>query len=293
MERGYRVALRGCSAMQLGLACGGMDVVKDVWDEGDSYEPYCGRWSRLTAHAFLEWLDARPGLRWLDVGCGTGALSHGILDRKGPEGLLGVDRSSGYIRHARGGASALARFVVGDAQALPVAAGQFDIAVSSLVLNFVPQPDRMIQEMVRAVQPSGQIALYVWDYAGKMELMRYFWDAAVELNPEASGFDEGKRFPICQPNALRELMMRSGVSQVDVQAIDVPTVFRDFDDYWSPFLQGQGPAPGYAVSLPESARRQLRERVRSRLPEAPDGSISLIARAWAVRGLAGPPSGRV
>lgn len=268
-------------------------MIQDVWDRGENYEPYCGRWSRLTAHAFLEWLDAKPGLRWLDVGCGTGALSHRILDRKGPEDLVGVDRSLGYLQDARrGSASAGARFVIGDAQTLPVATGRFDIAVSALVLNFVPQPDRMIEEMVRAVQPAGQLALYVWDYAGKMELMRYFWDAAVELNPEAIELDEGKRFAICQPQALRELMMRCGVSQVEVEAIDVPTVFSDFDDYWAPFLQGQGPAPGYAVSLSDSARKQLRERVRNRLPETPDGSISLTARAWAVRGLAGLPSGR-
>lgn len=268
-------------------------MIMDIWDQGESYEPYCGRWSRLTAHAFLEWLDARPGLRWVDVGCGTGALSHGIVERNEPDGLLGVDRSLGYVRHARRGvASEAARFVVGDAQALPVAVGRFDIAVSALVLNFVPQPDRMIQEMVRAVRPGGRVALYVWDYAGKMELMRHFWDAAVELDPGVWELDEGKRFPICQPTALRELMTRSGVGQVDVEAIDVPTVFRDFDDYWSPFLQGQGPAPGYAVSLPESAREQLRERVRSRLPETPDGSIGLIARAWAARGIAGKPSGR-
>lgn len=263
-------------------------MIKDVWDQAESYEPYCGRWSRLTAQAFLEWLDARPGLRWIDVGCGTGALSHGILERNGPEDLLGVDRSLGYIRHARkGGASATARFVVGDAQALPVAAGRFDIAVSALVLNFVPQPDWMIQEMIRAVQPAGQLALYVWDYAGKMELMRHFWDVVVELNPGALELDEGRRFPLCQPQALRELMTKSGVSRVRVEAIDIPTVFRDFDDYWRPFLQGQGPAPGYAVSLPESDRKQLRDKIRDRLPERPDGSIELTARAWAVRGWAG------
>jgi len=265
--------------------------MKEVWAQGESYEPYVGRWSRVTARAFLEWLGARPGLCWIDVGCGTGALSHTILEHARPDRLLGVDRSLGYVRHARGGRpSPGARYVVGDAQALPVASGGFDLAVSALVLNFVPEPGRMIGEMVRAVRPGGHVALYVWDYAGKMELMRHFWDVAVALNPAALELDEGRRFPICQPQALCELMAKSGVSRLEVEAVDVPTVFRDFEDYWSPFLRGQGPAPGYAVSLPEPARNQLRDQLRSRVPAAPDGSIALVARAWAVRGMAGLPS---
>lgn len=124
---------------------------------------------------------------------------------------------------------------------------------------------------------------YVWDYAGKMELMRHFWDAAVALSSEAVALDEGRRFPICQPGPLARLFQEAGLHEVAVRAIDVPTVFRDFDDYWSPFLGGQGPAPGYAMSSSEERRTALREEIRSRLPVAEDGSIHLIARAWAVR----------
>lgn len=262
--------------------------MKEVWAEGDSYEPYVGRWSRVTARAFLDWLDLKPGLGWIDVGCGTGALSHSILDHAGPGRLLGVDRSLGYVGHARRvSPRAGARFVVGDAQALPVAGGVFDAAVSALVLNFVPEPERMIAEMLRAVHAGGHVALYVWDYAEKMELIRCFWDAAVALNPAAQELDEARRFPVCQPAALRGVMARAGARRIEVEAVDVPTVFRSFEDYWLPFLQGQGPAPGYAVSLPESAREQLRAEIRRRLPEASDGSIALTARAWAVRGVAG------
>ena len=170
------------------------------------------------------------------------------------------------------------------AEALPFREAAFDRVVSGLVLNFVPDPARALAEMARVVRPGGKAALYVWDYAGKMEMMRRFWDAAGALDPAAVERDEGRRFPICRPKPLRELLTAAGFIDVDARAIDVPTVFRDFDDYWTPFLSGQAPAPGYCMSLGEEARAALRERLRTSLPVQADGSIHLIARAWAVRG---------
>jgi hypothetical protein len=136
------------------------------------------------------------------------------------------------------------------------------------------------------VAAGGNVAAYVWDYAGRMELMRHFWDAATELDPSAGALDEGARFGLCQPDRLEELWRDAGLTEVACRAIDVPTVFRDFDDYWSPFLGGQGPAPGYAMSLDDEARTRLRENLRARLPVGDDGTIRLVARAWAVRGRA-------
>jgi hypothetical protein len=115
-------------------------------------------------------------------------------------------------------------------------------------------------------------------------MMRLFWDAAVELDPAIAEKDEGRRFSICQPEPLARLFQDAALTDVEVRAIDIATNFRDFDDYWQPFLGGQGTAPTYTMALPEERRAALRERIRSRLPIAPDGSISLIARAWAVRG---------
>ena len=138
--------------------------------------------------------------------------------------------------------------------------------------------------MVRVARLDGVVAGYVWDYAGKMELMRYFWDAAIALKPEDQDRDEGRRFPICKPGPLTDLFEGAGLKNVQVHTIDVPTRFRDFDDYWTPFLGGQFPAPDYAVSLSEEARAALRDHIRAHLPIAADGSIQLIARAWAVRG---------
>jgi SAM-dependent methyltransferase len=257
----------------------------DTWEEGKLYEDYMGRWSRLVASEFLAWLQMAPCLDWLDVGCGTGALTEAILWQARPRSVTGVDPSTGFVQHARAQIrDPRACFAVADAQSLPVEAARYDAAVAGLVLNFVPKPMLAVGEMVRAVRPAGVVAAYVWDYSGKMELMRCFWDAAADLDSSACHLDEGLRFPLCQPDPLRDLFSRAGLGQVQVQALDIGTHFDDFDDYWTPFLGGQGPAPAYAMRLSENRRTALRDSIRSKLPVAADGSISLMARAWAVRG---------
>jgi SAM-dependent methyltransferase len=258
----------------------------DVWASGDAYEPYVGRWSRAVARQFLAWLGMPSGGRWLDVGCGTGALSETILGLTLPSEVVGVDPSADYIAYARSHVLDLrAHFDVGDARALPFAVGAFDGVVSGLVLNFVPDPAAAVTEMARVARPGGTVATYVWDYSGGMELMRRFWDAAVALDPAARDLDEGRRFgAICRPEILASLFRGVGLRRVETCAVDVPTLFRDFDDYWTPFLGGQGPAPGYAMALSEDRRDALRDRIRADLPIADDGSIPLVARAWAVRG---------
>jgi SAM-dependent methyltransferase len=261
-----------------------MTQPKERWASGDLYEPFVGRWSRLVAQEFLAWLDAPARLDWLDVGCGTGALTEAVADGCAPTRLVGIDPSAGFLDFARQRLRNAADFRQADAQDLPFAAGDFDRVISGLVLNFVPDQPRAAAEMARVARKGGEVALYVWDYAGGMELLRHFWDAAGALDERARDLDEGPRFPICQPEPLRELFEGAGLSHVETRAIDVPTSFRDFDDYWTPFLGGQGPAPGYCMSLEESARGALRERLRASLPTRPDGSIELNARAWAVRG---------
>lgn len=259
---------------------------KDVWAGGAAYEPYVGRWSRLVARDFLAWLSVPPGRAWLDVGCGTGALAEVILELAEPSEVRGIDPSDGFISFAqRQIQDHRATFSVGDAQSLPFAPASFNAVVAGLVLNFVPQPDRAVAEMTRVTRPGGVVAGYVWDYPGKMQLMRHFWNAAVALDPAAYNLDEGRRFPVCAPHPLRDLFAQAVLTEVDVRAIDIDTHFKDFDDYWSPFLGGQAPAPSYARSLSEEQRTALRERIRAALPFAIDGSIPLVARAWAVRGI--------
>lgn len=255
------------------------------WADGGVYESYVGRWSRPIARAFLAWLDAPAQTDWLDIGCGTGALTQTILALATPAHVRGIDLSPDFVTFAQlHTADPRASFAVGDAQALPEPDAVCDAVVSGLALNFTPQPDRAAAELARVVRPGGIVAVYVWDYADKMELMRYFWDAAIALNPAAKALDEATRFRICAPEPLAQLFTQAGLHQVETRAIDTPTVFRDFDDYWTPFLSGQAPAPGYTMSLDEQQRARLRELLRSRLPTASDGAISLVARAWAVKG---------
>jgi SAM-dependent methyltransferase len=258
----------------------------DIWATGATYEPYVGRWSRLVAREFVQWLMMSRASRWLDVGCRTGALSHTILQTAAPRAVTGIDRSAEYVTFAREHVrDARVVFAVGDAQALPVESASYDAVVAGLVLNFVPQPSQAVAEMARGARPEGVVAAYVWDYAGKMQLMRHFWNAAVALDPTAVDLDEGWRFPLCKPEPLTLLFQAAGLREVEVRTIDITTDFRDFDDYWSPFLGGQGPAPSYTMALSEEGRVALRERLRASVPFALDGSIPLVARAWAVRGM--------
>jgi len=257
----------------------------DVWEVGSAYEVFIGRWSRLIAKEFLQWLSITPGSRWVDVGCGTGMLSKTILAIADPLEVKGVDPSPGFIAFARNHIhDPHATFDVGTAESLPLESHACDVAVSGLVLNFVPQKEKAIAEMRRVVRTDGVVAAYVWDYAGQMQYLRRFWDAATAMDPAAMDRDEAQRFPICNPGPLKSLFVSQGLREIHGKAIDVSTHFTDFDDFWSPFLAGQGPAPGYVASLNPGQRLTLRERLRSALPIAADGTIDLIARAWAIRG---------
>jgi SAM-dependent methyltransferase len=258
---------------------------KETWTSGEGYEPYIGRWSRLVAAEFLAWLDLPPNGRWLDVGCGTGALTQAILRSAHPRAVVGVDPSSEFLAFAhRACPDHNAAFVEESGESLSFRDDLFTAVVSGLALNFIPRPSLAISEMRRVTTPGGTVAAYVWDYTGKMELLRHFWDAAAAIDPEARALDEGTRFASCRPELLQELFASEGLRDVATLAIDVPTLFPDFDDFWTPFLEGQGPAPTYVASLTPARRDALRDRLRADAPFADDGSLRLIARAWAVRG---------
>lgn len=264
------------------MTSGGSPVA--VWNSSDDYNRYVGRWSRIVAQKFFGWLAVPPESNWLDVGCGTGMLSRLILETQSPKSLHGVDSSPDYVAYARAqNPDERADFIVGNAMDLPSNDDTYDAAVAGLVLNFTPDPATAISQMARVTRRGGTVAAYVWDYAGDMQMMRFYWDAVVALSDEGSAVDEGLRFPYCNPPGLTALFQGAGLTNVETTAIDVPTVFRDFDDYWSPFLGGQGAAPAHAMRQDEQTRTALREHIRSKLPFESDGSIHLIARAWAVQ----------
>ena len=263
----------------------GSDPPMDAWDVGDGYEYFMGRWSRLVAREFVSWLSVPAHSTWLDVGCGTGVLSRTIADLTDPATVTGVDPAGNFVLFAQSQKTDdRITYLTGNAESLPLDSDHCDAVVSALMLNFVRDQRKAISEMRRVTKPGGIIAAYVWDYADQMQMLRYFWDAAMSIDPKASSLDEGKRFPLCTPERLRDSFVSSGLYGVYVKSFEVQTRFADFDDYWRPFLGGQGPAPGYAVSLDRQTQDALRGRLQAILPLSEDGSINLRARAWAVRG---------
>ena len=255
------------------------------WHDGTGYESYVGRWSRRVAERFLSWLDLHFGADWIDVGCGTGVLTRTIVELADPRTIIGVDPSKRFLLAARTATrDTRVTFVEGEGDQLPIDDRSADAVVSGLVLNFIPDIAASLAEMRRVCRPDAVIAGYVWDYGGEMQLMRRFWDAAIALDPGAAQLDEGVRFEIARPEALTAAFQRAGLADVEVIGIEVPTVFRDFEDYWTPFLSGVAPAPSYAMSLKPEDRERLRGLLDRTLPRDSDGTIDLVARAWAVRG---------
>lgn len=258
----------------------------NVFSNASAYDGYVGRWSRLVAHQFIQWLNVPAGRAWLDVGAGTGILTEVILDQAAPQKIIGIDVSESYLERARETVSdARVEFITGDASTFTFESPEFDAAVSGLVLNFLPSPQAAVQGMKNAVRPDGIIAAYVWDYGNRMEMMRHFWEAATAVDPAASQHDSGTRFAICNPDNLRALFESEGLNNIEVIPIDIPTKFENIDDFWLPFLGAQGSVAKYLGSLDDHQRNAIRSQLLQQLPIEKDGSILLTARAWAVKGI--------
>ncbi len=262
-----------------------MTALAEEQDVAVDYDRFMGRWSALIAEQFIDWLAIPAGQRWLDVGCGTGALTAAIVRRTAPLEVWAIDPEEAYVKRAaeRFGDSRR-HFTVAEAQRLPQELRGLDVAVSGLVLNLLPAPAAGLLEQIWVTRPGGVVAAYVWDFASGMRLLRHLWDAAKSFDPDADALDQGKRYPLCRPEPLRALFESVGLAAIDVQALHIVTLFRGFNDYWESLASGHGNAPAYVRSLARRQRDRLRERLRKDLPTASDGSIPLTARAWAVRG---------
>lgn len=260
------------------------DSPRDLWESASAYDRFMGRWSRELARAFVLWLGVSPDRHWLEVGCGTGALTSAILELGHPASVVATDSSEPFVGHTRAAVSdRRVEFLVASADTLPARPSGYDVVVSSLVLNFLPDPRAALRDMGSLAAAGGTVAACVWDYAGGMEFLRRFWDAAVALDPAANQYDEGERFPICSPSGLEAAFREAGFTGVGVESLEVETDFQNFDDYWTPFVGGPGPAPGYLASLPAQRQRDLASRLKTTLPRNKDGTIALKARAWASR----------
>ena len=259
--------------------------MKDKWAAGSMYEGFMGRWSRTLGPKYIDWLGAPEGARWLEVGCGTGSLTRAICESANPSSVVACDPTETFVEHARENVGdPRVSFVTAGAGSLPSHPEGFECVASSLVLNFLPDPEAGVIEMRERTSPGGVVSACVWDYAGKMEFLRYFWDAVNATDPSAAHLDEGRRFAICNPDALVGAFERAGFGDVACEPIEIPTRFANFDDYWKPFLVISGPAPTYVTSLDEDRRQALSAHLEKHLPRDDDGSIPLVARAWAVRG---------
>jgi SAM-dependent methyltransferase len=265
-----------------------MAGIPDQWTAGLTYEGFMGRWSRQLAPLFVSWLRVPPGVHWLDVGCGTGAMTEAICRHGHPASVLGCDPAEAFVEYARQRSPGKqASYAVAGAGGLPPRAGGYGSVTSLLALNFFPDPMAGIREMRARTAPGGVVSACVWDYAGGMELLRRFWSVAGELDPAARALDEGVRFPLCRPDALTDLFHEAGCGTVRCEPIDMPTTFADFDDFWQPLLGGVGPAPSYVASLEPDRRGRLEQQLRRALQPRAGGEIVLGARAWAVCGTAG------
>ena len=244
-----------------------------------------GRWSRQLAPRFVAWLQIPDGRHWLDVGCGTGALTDAICRDAAPASVVACDPAQPFIEYARSqSGNRTVSFIVAGAGNLPSHPRGYDSIVSLLALNFFPDPAAGVHEMRLRAADQGTVAACVWDYSGGMEYLRRFWDAALEMDPGVADRDEGRRFPICHRDALEELFRDGGLRDVRCEPIEMPMTFASFDDYWQPLLGATGPAPAYVMSLDEDRRKALARRLDTTLSRDADGAIALTARAWAARG---------
>jgi SAM-dependent methyltransferase len=252
------------------------------FDDGAAYERYMGRWSRLAGETFLDWLAPRPGLRWLDVGCGNGAFTEMIVGRCAPGVVHGIDPSEEQLAYARtrSALQGVAQFRAGDAMALPFPDDAFDAAVMPLVIFFVPEPAKGVAEMARVVGPGGTVAAYAWDLPGGgfpydalwVEMRETGVEVSLPPSPDASRID-----------AMRNYWTGAGVEAVETREITVQRTFADFDDYWTTVLGGPSVGRQLAAMPPEELR-SFQARMRAHLPADEAGRITCTGRANAVKG---------
>jgi len=260
-----------------------------MFAQSHAYEPFMGRWSRRLAPLFVDFAGVQDGESVLDVGAGTGALASAILEARPKAHVTGVDVAPDYVAAARQRAAGRGvRFVVGDVQALDFSDATFDRTVSLLAMNFVPDPVRALAEQIRVTRPGGLIAAAVWDYGDGMQMLRAFWNEAVAADPAADARDE-RHMWLCRHTQLSALWLSRGMLAVGERSLSIQQPFTSFEDYWNPFLGGQGPAGSYVAGLTADQRNALRERLRRLLVGSDGGGpFVLTARAWAVKGYAPP-----
>lgn len=262
-----------------------LTATHERWDDTDGYEMYVGRWSKLISASFIDWLNPTSKLRWLEIGCGTGALTKTINEKCQPAYLLAVDKSDSYLKAARENVgSGNISFLSADLSSHPLSE-EFDHITSGLVLNFIPQVQEMLKGLMNNLKNGGQMSSFVWDYGGHYQPMRHFWEAAKEVAKGVEKYDAGIKFDLCKKENLTQLFKTIGLTDVQFTAIEHIATFRDFDDYWLPIASAQGSVTEFISTLTDAQKSDLKAIIKQRLPIAFNGEIKLIISALAVKGI--------
>ena len=258
-----------------------MAITPNQFTDGEAYEQMMGRWSRLAGETFLDWLAPRPGLGWLDVGCGNGAFTELLVERCAPAEVQGVDSSEGQLAFARGRANtSIAEFGQGDAQALPFADDEFDVAVMALVINLIPDPAKAVAEMARVVRPGGWVATYMWDIVSGGFTMEPIRRALDEMGVPTVIYGA----EVARMETMRDLWEQAGLGDIEERRIDVQLTYPDFDDFWNTNAGVANTVSKAIGTLSPAEVEDLKKRLRARLPTDPGGRVSYGAFANAVKG---------
>ena len=263
-------------------------MTNDHWDSAAAYDRFMGRWSRQLAPQFLNWLNIPAGRDWIEIGCGTGALTSAICERTDPRSVVALDTASEFVEYCTKQLSYETLSVMqGTVDSLPSRPDGYGAVVSSLVLNFLPDTIGSLRKMKSVCSPDGFVAACVWDYSKGMEFLRFFWDAALAVDPASAIFDEGTRFPLCRPDALRSAFHQAALHNIEIASVAIPTMFQSFEDYWSSLCEGTGPAPSYVATLSTAKREALASSLKALTSPNGGGPVTLQASAWAIKASAG------
>ncbi|MGD9996807.1 MAG: class I SAM-dependent methyltransferase [Ilumatobacteraceae bacterium] len=246
---------------------------------GDAYDAFMGRYSRQLAHLVAEAAAIVPGLRAVDIGCGPGALTSVLVERLGPAGVSACDPSPPFVDDCSARHPGV-DIRIGRAEGIPFDDGTFDRAIAQLVLHFVSDVPAAMAEMQRVLKPGGRAAACVWADGGQ-EMLTRFWEAARVVDPDAR--NEVMRFGL--EGELTEVFESAGFADVSETTLGVRSTYEDFDELWSGYLQGVGPAGAFCRALPEPKQAEVRRVLFERLG-SPTGSLTLRAVSRFVSGTA-------
>ncbi|WP_369373973.1 class I SAM-dependent methyltransferase [Promicromonospora sp. Populi] len=241
----------------------------------DAYARFMGRYAERLADQFVDLVDAQPGRRALDVGCGPGAVTEQLSHRLGPDAVVAVDPSAPFVEAARSRCPGV-DVREGVAEALPFDDDSVDLALAQLVVHFMTDPVAGLREMARVTRPGGSVAASVWDFGGERAPLSTFWRAARDLAPDA--VDESA-LPGARAGHLAGLFQEAGLVDLRSHELAVTSSYAGFAEWWEPYTLGVGPAGDYVAGLESDARRAVEVRCRELLP---DGPFEVTATAWTV-----------